>query len=37
MKNDDADNTYEFKARQRQNNCNLVLKDSHEERQEKVS
>ena len=38
MKVDDADNIYEFKARQRQNNCNLVLKDFHEERQEiKVS
>ena len=37
MKVYDADNTDEFKARKRQNNCNLVLKDSHEERQEKVS
>ena len=37
MKFDDADNTYEFKARQRQNNYNLVLKDFHEERQEQVS
>ena len=32
-----ADNTYEFKERKRQNNCNLVMKDFHEERQEKVS
>ena len=37
MKVGDADNIDEFKARQRQNNCNLVLKDSHEERQEQVS
>ena len=37
MKFDDADNTDEFKARERQNNCNLVLKDFHEERQEQVS
>lgn len=34
MKVDDAESTDEFKARQRQNNCNLVLKDFHEERQE---
>ena len=37
MKVDDAESTDEFKARQRQNNCNLVLKDFHEERQEQVS
>ena len=37
MKVDDANNTDEFKEMQRQNNCNLVLKDFHEERQEQVS
>ena len=37
MKVDDANNTYEFKSRQRKNNCNLALKDFHEERQEEVS
>ena len=36
MKVDDVDNTYEFKARKRENNCYLVLKDFHE-RQERVS
>ena len=37
MKFDDADNTYEFKARKRQNNCNLLLRDFHQERQEQLS
>lgn len=34
MKVDDAESTDEFKARQRHNNCNLILKDFHEERQQ---
>ena len=37
MKVDDADNIDDFKSSQRKNNCNLVLKDFHEERREKVS
>ena len=37
MKVDDANNIDEFKEMQRQNNCNLVLKDVHETKQEKVS
>ena len=37
MKVDDVDNIEDFKASQRQNNCNLVLKDFHEEREEQVN
>ena len=33
MKIDDADDTNEFKSRKRQKNCDLTLKDFHEERQ----
>lgn len=33
VKVDDAESTDEFKARQEQNNCNLILKDFDEERQ----
>ena len=36
MKVDDANNKDEFKARQRQNNCNLVLRDFHKERKQQV-
>ena len=37
MKVVDAENTNEFKVRKTQNDCNLVLKDFHEERKDQLS